>query len=42
LKNCIDYPSLCIEYVKEQLKKYNLDINQNIKITLIDSEEKRR
>lgn len=40
-ENCKDYPNLCIDCVKTQLKKYSLDINQNIKITLIDSEEKR-
>lgn len=39
--NCTDYPNLCTDCVKTQLKKYSLDINQNIKITLIDSEEKR-
>ncbi len=40
-ENCKKYPNFCIECVKIQLKKYSLDINQNIKITLIDSEEKR-
>ena len=40
-ENCKDYPNLCINCVKTQLKKYSLDITQNIKITLIDSEEKR-
>jgi hypothetical protein len=39
--NCVDYPSLCSECVKKQLEKFSLDVNQNIKIILIDSEEKR-
>jgi len=38
---CKDYPSYCSECVKNQLEKLSLHINQNIKVTLIDSEEKR-
>ena len=40
-ENCKKYPNHCIDCVKTQLKKYSLDTDQNIKITLIDSEEKR-
>ncbi|MFX1574977.1 MAG: hypothetical protein ACFFB0_19745 [Promethearchaeota archaeon] len=40
-KNCEKYPDFCLECVKNQLEKLGLDINQNIKITIIDSEEKR-
>ncbi|MHA2037153.1 MAG: hypothetical protein ACW972_00340 [Promethearchaeota archaeon] len=39
--SCKDYPGYCSECVIKQLKKYSLDVNQNIKVTLIDSEEKR-
>ncbi|MHA2008320.1 MAG: hypothetical protein ACXABO_11840 [Promethearchaeota archaeon] len=39
--NCKDYPDFCSECVKNQLEKFSLDVNQNIKIALIDSEEKR-
>ncbi len=40
-KNCDKYPDFCMECVKNQLEKLGLDLSQNIKITLIDSEEKR-
>ncbi|MFX1314039.1 MAG: hypothetical protein ACFFHD_15745 [Promethearchaeota archaeon] len=40
-ENCNKYPDYCMECVKNQLEKLGLDISQNIKITLIDSEEKR-
>ncbi|MHA2180268.1 MAG: hypothetical protein ACXAAH_02460, partial [Promethearchaeota archaeon] len=39
--SCKDYPGYCSECVKKQLEKFSLDVNQNIKVTLIDSEEKR-
>jgi len=38
---CDKYPDFCIECVKTQIKRFGLDANPNIKITLIDSEEKR-
>ncbi|MHA1933385.1 MAG: hypothetical protein ACW96X_12645, partial [Promethearchaeota archaeon] len=39
--SCKDYPGYCSECVKKQLEKFSLDVNQNIKVTLIDSKEKR-
>lgn len=39
--NCKKYPDFCIECVKAQIERFGLNVNQNIKITLIDSEEKR-
>ena len=39
--SCKDYPSYCSECVIKHLEKFSLDVNQNIKVTLIDSEEKR-
>ncbi len=39
--DCKKYPDFCIECVKGQLEKFGLNINQNIKISLIDSEEER-
>jgi hypothetical protein len=39
--SCNDYPGYCSECVKKQLEKFSLDVNQNIKVTLVDSEEKR-
>jgi hypothetical protein len=39
--NCKDYPDFCSECVKKELEKLSLDVNQNIKVTLIDSKEKR-
>ncbi|KKM64921.1 hypothetical protein LCGC14_1496530, partial [marine sediment metagenome] len=39
--NCEKYPDFCIECVKDKIEKFGLYVNQNIKITLIDSEEKR-
>ncbi|MFX0026056.1 MAG: hypothetical protein ACFE8M_06550 [Candidatus Hermodarchaeota archaeon] len=38
---CINYPDGCTECVKAQFVKFGFDVNQNIKINLIDSEEKR-
>ena len=38
---CKDYPDYCVECVKIQLEKYNLDTKQNIRISIIDSEKKR-
>jgi len=40
--SCKDYPDFCVNCVKTQLEKYNLDTNQNIKISMIDSEKKRK
>lgn len=39
--NCNKYPDYCKECVKTQLEKFGLDLKQNIKFTIIDSEEKR-
>ncbi len=39
--NCERYPDFCKECVKAQLEKYGLNLNHNLKFTIIDSEEKR-
>ncbi|MFX1427785.1 MAG: hypothetical protein ACFFBE_15130 [Promethearchaeota archaeon] len=39
--SCDKYPNFCKECVKSQLEKMGLDLKQNIKFTVIDSEEKR-
>ncbi|MFX1469407.1 MAG: hypothetical protein ACFFB8_12165 [Promethearchaeota archaeon] len=39
--SCDKYPNFCKECVTAQLTKLGLDVNPNIKITWIDSEEKR-
>ena len=39
--NCEKYPDFCKECVKAQLEKFGLNLNQNLKFTIIDSEEKR-
>jgi len=39
--NCQKYPDHCKECVKAQLEKFGLDLKQNLKLTIIDSEEKR-
>ena len=39
--NCKKYPDFCKECVQTQLEKFGLDLKQNIKFTIIDSEEKR-
>jgi len=38
---CKQYPDYCVECVKTQLEKFNLDTKQNIRISIIDSEKKR-
>ena len=38
---CAKYPDFCKECVKAQLEKFGLNLNQNLKFTIIDSEEKR-
>ncbi|MFX0019520.1 MAG: hypothetical protein ACFFAK_17730 [Promethearchaeota archaeon] len=38
---CNNYPDGCKECVKAQFVKFGFDVSQNIKINLIDSEEKR-
>ncbi|MFX1553281.1 MAG: hypothetical protein ACFFBV_05080 [Promethearchaeota archaeon] len=39
--NCEKYPDFCKECVKAQLEKFGLNLNENLKFTIIDSEEKR-
>ncbi|MFX1503320.1 MAG: hypothetical protein ACFFDH_20325 [Promethearchaeota archaeon] len=39
--NCQRYPDFCKECVKDQLHKIGLYLDQDLKITIIDSEEKR-
>ncbi|MFW9942475.1 MAG: hypothetical protein ACFFFT_15660 [Candidatus Thorarchaeota archaeon] len=39
--NCDKYPDFCKECVKTQLERFGLDLQQNVKFTIIDSEEKR-
>ena len=39
--NCNRYPDYCKECVKTKLKKFGLNLDYNIKFTIIDSEEKR-
>ncbi len=39
--NCNKYPDFCKECVKAKLQKFGLNLNYNIKFTIIDSEEKR-
>ncbi len=39
--NCEKYPDFCKECVKAQLEKFGLNLNHNLKFTIIDSEEKR-
>ncbi|NVM38005.1 MAG: hypothetical protein HWN81_20595 [Candidatus Lokiarchaeota archaeon] len=39
--NCQRYPDFCKECVKEQFQKLGLNIDHNLKFTIIDSEEKR-
>ena len=39
--NCDKYPDFCKECVKAQLEKFGLNLNHNLKFTIIDSEEKR-
>ncbi|MFX1376228.1 MAG: hypothetical protein ACFFA0_10470 [Promethearchaeota archaeon] len=39
--NCDKYPDFCKECVRTQLEKYGLDLKHNIKVTIIDSEDKR-
>ncbi|MFX0004729.1 MAG: hypothetical protein ACFE9C_00635 [Candidatus Hodarchaeota archaeon] len=39
--NCEKYPDFCRECVKAQLEKFGLDLDHNLKFTIIDSEEKR-
>ncbi|MFX0022326.1 MAG: hypothetical protein ACFE9S_08355 [Candidatus Hermodarchaeota archaeon] len=39
--NCERYPDFCKECVKAQLEKFGLNLNHNLKFTIIDSEEKR-
>ncbi|MFX1380737.1 MAG: hypothetical protein ACFFA4_16770 [Promethearchaeota archaeon] len=39
--NCDRYPDFCKECVKTQLEKFGLNLNYNLKFTIIDSEEKR-
>ena len=39
--NCDKYPDFCKECVKTQFETFGLDLKQNIKFTIIDSEEKR-
>ncbi|MDX1798322.1 MAG: hypothetical protein R3255_06710, partial [Candidatus Lokiarchaeia archaeon] len=39
--NCKKYPDFCKECVKAQLEKFGLNLNENLKFTIIDSEEKR-
>ncbi|MFW9946007.1 MAG: hypothetical protein ACFFDX_04175 [Candidatus Odinarchaeota archaeon] len=38
---CNNYPDGCTECIKAQFVKFGFDVSQNIKINLIDSEEKR-
>ncbi|MFX0037959.1 MAG: hypothetical protein ACFFCY_05630 [Promethearchaeota archaeon] len=38
---CEKYPDFCRECVKAQLEKFGLNLNYNLKFTIIDSEEKR-
>jgi len=39
--NCEKYPDFCKECVKAQLEKLGLNLEHNLKFTIIDSEEKR-
>jgi len=39
--DCDKYPDFCRECVKAQLEKFGLSLKQNLKFTIIDSEEKR-
>ncbi len=39
--NCERYPDYCRECVKTQLEKFGLNLNYNLKFTIIDSQEKR-
>ena len=39
--NCEKYPDFCKECVKAQLEKFGLNLDHNLKFTIIDSEEKR-
>ncbi|MFW9968968.1 MAG: hypothetical protein ACFFDF_02125 [Candidatus Odinarchaeota archaeon] len=39
--DCENYPDFCKECVKNQLEKFGLNLNYNLKFTIIDSEEKR-
>ncbi len=39
--NCQRYPDFCKECVKEKLQKLGLNLDYNLKFTIIDSEEKR-
>jgi len=39
--NCDKYPDFCKECVKTHFETFGLDLKQNIKFTIIDSEEKR-
>ncbi|MFX0070200.1 MAG: hypothetical protein ACFFAO_03830 [Candidatus Hermodarchaeota archaeon] len=40
-KECLKYPESCEECIKNRIKKLGLEINHNIKIDEMDSEEKR-
>lgn len=39
--NCQRYPDFCKECVKKQLQRFGLNLDHNLKFTIIDSEEKR-
>ena len=39
--NCEKYPDFCKECVKAQLERFGLNLDHNVKFTIIDSEEKR-
>ncbi len=39
--NCEKYPDFCKECVKAQLEKFGLNLDHNLKFSIIDSEEKR-
>ncbi len=39
--NCERYPDFCKECVKAHLERFGLNLNYNLKFTIIDSEEKR-
>jgi len=39
--DCQRYPDFCKECVKEQLNKFGISLDHNLKFTIIDSEEKR-
>ena len=40
-EECANYPEGCIECIKAHFAKFGCDVTQNLKITVIDSEERR-